>query len=213
MNFKTSYTLTMFAKKRIKCHHHDVISILVGNLLGNGHAEKRKNATRFHFHMSSKNAEYIFWLYSFFMEKGYCSTVKPKVKKQIHKNNTVYYSIKFRTFSFSSFNYLYDAFYTVEKTKTVPLYIFNLLTEKAFSIWFMDDGGKSGSGVKISTENFTYSEVCLLQKAIFEKFSLQPTIQHHKDKYILYFPKSDMFRFSSIVKPHMLDCMLYKLHE
>lgn len=209
---KTVYTSTLFANKTIKSDTEHVISVLVGNLLGDGYAEKRNNATRFHIHMSSKNAEYIFWFHKFFMEKKYCSAEKPKVKKQIKKNNTVYYSIKFKTFSFSSLNWLYDKFYTHEKKKTIPADISSLLTEKALAIWFMDDGGKSGSGVKISTESFTYSENMELRKAIFQKFSLQPSIHHHKNKYVLYFKKNDMVGFNEIVKPHMLDCMHYKLH-
>ena len=173
--FRNFYTSTVFAKKRIGPHNEKVISVLVGSLFGDGYAEKRNNATRFHIHISSKNAEYIFWLHTFFTEKGYCSPNKPKVKKQIRKNNTVYYFIKFRTFSFSSLNWLYDFFYTPEekKRKIIPAHISSLLNEQALAIWFMNDGGKSGSGVKISTQRYTYSEISLLQKAIFEKFSLK----------------------------------------
>lgn len=191
---------------------HDVISSLIGSLLGLGHAEKRSNATRFHIHVKSKNAEYIFWLHKFFYSRGYCQSNKLKVSKTISKNNTVYYSIKFRTFSFSSLNYLYDAFYDTQKKKIIPTNISSLLTKKAFAIWFMDHGGKSGNCITISTESFTYSQMCLLQKAIFEKFSLKCTIQKHKDKHVLYFAKNDIPAFSDLLKPYLLDCMLYKLN-
>ena len=80
---KTFYTNRLYTEKRIGWHDKDTVSVLVGNLLGDGHAEKRGNATRLTVHMSSKNAEYCFWLHTFFKEKGYCSPQKPKIIKQI----------------------------------------------------------------------------------------------------------------------------------
>lgn len=207
-SFHTSRLLTV---QRIGPHDKDVYSLLIGNLLGDAYAEKRKNATRFHIHMSSKNAEYIFWLHTFFKKKGYCSLEKPKVKKQIGKNNAVYFSIKFRTFSFSSFNWIYDGFY-IESKKTIPIWISNVLTEKALAIWFMDDGGKSGDGLRICTHCFSYENHVLLQKALFENFSLKTSIHRSKDKYVFYIKKADKAHFSKIVKPHMLNCMFYKLN-
>jgi LAGLIDADG DNA endonuclease family len=222
---RTFYTSRLGSEKRIGPHNQDVISTIVGNLLGDGFAEKRNNATRFHIHMSSKNADYIFSLHLFFAQKGYCSLEKPKVKKQIGKNNRVYYSIKFRTFSFRSLNYLYDAFYenqiklqtqNLEKRwnvykKVIPENICNLLTEKAFAIWFMDDGGKTNQGYKISTESFSYKHHIILQQAIFQKFNVQCSIQKHKQKFILYFKKKDKEKLSKIIKPHMYTSMYYKI--
>lgn len=207
------YSISISSEKRIGPHDKDVISVLVGNLLGDGYAEKRKNSTRFQIHMSSRNAEYVFWLHKFFAVRGYCSAKKPVVKNQIGKKNTVYFSIKFKTFSFSSLNYLYHRFYCEnDKRKRVPTDIYKLLTPKALAIWIMDDGGKSGTGLKISTETFSLEDNLLLQKTFFEKFGIRPSIQHHKQKYLLYFEKNDLLSLSYIVKPHMLLCMYYKLN-
>ena len=71
------YTQNLFSKERIGPHNEDVISVLVGNLLGDGYGEKRKNSTRFQIHMSSRNVEYVFWSFKFFAEKGYSSRKKP----------------------------------------------------------------------------------------------------------------------------------------
>lgn len=208
---KTFYTNRLYTEKRIGWHDKDTVSVLVGNLLQDGHAEKRGNATRLTVHMSSKNAEYCFWLHTFFKEKGYCSPQKPKIIKQIGKNNTIYFSIKFRTFSFSSLNWLYDAFY-IKKKKTIPISIDTLLTEKALAIWFMDDPAKTHPGLRLCTQCFSYENHVLLQKALFKKFSLRTNIQRSKDKNVLYIEKKDKPLFSEIVKPHMLNCMLYKLN-
>lgn len=217
---KFFYSGTIFSQHRIGPHQEVVISTIVGLLLGNGYGEKRKNSTRFHVHMSSRNMEYINWLHLFFNQNGYCSKQKLRVAKQIGKNNKIYFSCKFRTFSFSSFNYLFDLFYKKEKTdqnieiyrKRVPKQIGELLTPRSFAIWIMDDGGRSGRGVKISTENFSLEDNILLQKSILERYNLRCNIQHHKDKYILYFPLDQLPVLEKIVKPHMIPCMYYKLN-
>ena len=202
----------VLAKQRIGPHQEEVISTLVGSLLGDGYAEKRSNATRIHIHMSSRNVSYINFLHRFFSEKGYCSKEKPKLSKQIGKENKIYFSCRFRTFSYSSLNYLYDLFYTKEGKKIVPLEIYKFLSPKALAIWIMDDGGKSGSGVKISTEGFCLEGVTRLQKVILEKYDINCTIQRHKEKYILYFPKSSLKTLSEIIKPYMIPDMYYKLN-
>lgn len=221
-------------KERIGVHHKDVISLLIGNLLGDGFAEKRSNATRFHFRMGSKNAEYIFGLHSFLKGKGYCSTDKPKVNKRIVRKNKVYFSIRFRTFSFSGLNYIYDSFYveqnliaqtdkdlaklclkssakSFKSLKVVPKNIPTLLTEKAFAVWFMAEGEKNGAGLEISIKQFSSSDRLLLQRALFERFNLDCNIQRHKDKSVLYFEKKNKEKLSKIIKPHMYKCMYYKL--
>ena len=215
---KHFYTQRIATEKRIGPHDKEVLSALVGHLLGDAHGEKRCNKSRFTVHIQSRNAEYIFWSHKFFVEKGYCSPKKPVVKKQIGKNNKIYYSIRFITFSFSSLNYLYDYFYKVDidsetksrYKKTIPTNIKKLLTLKSLAIWIMDGGSESGSGLKISTESFSLQENILLQQALYEKYSIKPSIQHHKDKYLLYFIKSDKILLYTLIKPHLLPCMHYK---
>ena len=205
------YTKRIAAKERIGPHQQQVISTLVGNLLGDGYMEKRKNATRMHIHMSSRNVEYINWLHLFFSEKGYCSVTKPKLSKQIGKGNKIYFSCKFRTFSFSSFTFLHDSFY-VKTKKRVPKNIYNLLSPRALAIWIMNDGRKSGAGIKISTESFCLQDVILLQTVIFEKFKITCIVQRHKSNYVIYFPKNQLSCVSEIAKPYMIPCMYYKLN-
>ena len=185
------YTSRIYSNTRIGPHNIDVISVLVGGLLGDCHAEKRNNSTRFTIHASSRNVEYIYSLHKFFYKNGYCSPEKPGTQKQIGKNNKVYFSIKFRTFSFTSLNFLHDIFYNENKEKIVPSEIHKLLNRQAFAIWFMDDGGRSGSGLKLSTDSFTYNDVVYLQKAIHQNFKIVPTIQNHKQTHVLYFKKEN----------------------
>ena len=212
------HTISLSAKERIGPHDQDVISVLVGSLLGDGYAEKRGNSTRFHIHMSSKNAEYVFWLHNYFAKKGYCSPTVPSIKRQIGKGNRTYFSIKFTTFSFQSLNWLYDLFYREKEAgkrakKCVPTLIKTLLTRRALAIWIMDDGGKSEDGLRVSTEGFSLEDNIVLQKALSDLFLIEPTIQRHTGKYLLYFKKSDYAKLSSLIKPYVLSCMYYKLKD
>jgi len=116
--------------KRIGPHNIDVISVLVGNLLGDSHSELRSGSPRFSLHMSFRNREYLNWLHTFFADRGYGSKIRPVFKKQIGKNGKIYYSGKFNLYTFSSLRWLYDLFY-IEKKKRIPTIIKDLLTPQA----------------------------------------------------------------------------------
>lgn len=203
------YSKNLLSSQRIGPHSIDVLSVLLGNLLGDAWAEKRSNSTRIHINMSNRNVEYLFWLYNFYRENGYCSDKKPKLNKQIGKKGQIYFSFKFRTFSFSSLNWLYDGFYC-SGIKKVPQNISELLTARALAIWFMDDGSACNSGVKISTQGFSHDDLILLQKALVLNFGLTTTLHRHGGKKVLYFSKIQAFNMLQIIKPYLITNMLYK---
>jgi ubiquinol-cytochrome c reductase cytochrome b subunit len=206
------YCNSLQATQRIGPHNEEVISTLVGSLLGDGWGEKRSGSSRFHVHLSSRNVEYLAWLQKFFYERGYCADTKPKMNIQVGPAGKIYRSCKFRTWSFRSLNWLYDSFYNQAGKKQISPEIGDLLTPRALAIWLMDDGSVSGSGIRISTDSFAFEEVISLQKAIRLKFDLETTVQRHKDKWILYFPKKELPTLVKIVKPNMIPSMHYKLN-
>ena len=195
------------ALNRIGPHNENIISIIVGSLLGDGWGEKRIHSTRFHIHASAKNIEYISWLQKILNNHGYCSNKKIKIIK-------IYYSIKIRTWSFSSWNYIYNEFYS-SKTKIVPTYEFLIthLTPLALAIWIMDDGSKDGSGLRISTNSFKKEEILRLQKVQLDRYNLSCTIRNQKEQFIIYIPKKEMNLLISIIKPYLVPSMLYKINE
>jgi hypothetical protein len=89
------------SNKKIGPHNIDLLSVLAGNLLGDGHGELRGNP-RFSIHMSIRNREYLNWLHKFYSDRGYCTTISPKFKKQIGKGNKIYFSGKFNTYTYSN---------------------------------------------------------------------------------------------------------------
>jgi len=200
------------AKNRIGPHNIDIQSVIIGNLLGDGWAEKRYNSSRFHLYMGSPNVEYLMWLHNFYAIRGYCSLNKPKISKKVSKiNNKIYFYYRFRTWSYSSFNWIYDLFYLSDGTKRVPSNIEELITPLALAIWIMDDGGAHNSGMIISTYSFQLDEIKLLQAVFFNKFGLKSNLLKKQEGYIIYIPKNQLSLLHSIVLPYMHPSMLYKL--
>jgi len=204
------------ARNRIGPHDKDVISLLIGSLLGDCYASKRYvEGTRFIFKQSIIHKNYLFWLYNFFFERGYCSKLKPRLYTRIikkDKESKVYYGYEFNTYTFRSFDWIYKIFYKKGK-KLISYKIKNYLTPLALAIWISDDGGWVGHGVRISCNAYTLEEVKLLIRILNENFGLVCTIQniYIKDRYSIYIKSQSIPLLKSIVFPHLHSSMLYKI--
>jgi ubiquinol-cytochrome c reductase cytochrome b subunit len=151
--------------KRIGPHNLDVISLLVGALLGDAGAERLMNGgVRFRFKQAHK--DYLLFLYHSLQSRGYCNTTLPTLKVS---EGLGYYL--FNTYSFTSLLWLYDSFYNDLKVKVIPLNIKDLLTPLALAVWIQDDGGRHGNGLRLHTHCFTRQEVELLMDALTQNFN------------------------------------------
>ena len=200
--------------KRIGPHNIDVIQVIIGSLLGDGHLEKRSKGigTRLIIEQTNQNVEYLMWLHKFFNNKGYCSSLKPKIFKRIRKNNVIYYGIKFNTYTFSSLNWLHETFYSKNKIKVLPLSLLNYyLNPMVLAIWFMDNGSKLGSGFKLATNCFNLLELGELCKLLYNNLNLNCSLHKDKLSWTIYIKKSSAKDFAKLIEPYMLDSMKYKL--
>ena len=224
LNRLSYYYRTIFTGKtsveRIGPHNIDIISMLIGSLLGDGHLEKRKKGvgTRFKFEQSSDNIEYLMWFHSYLSQRGYCNTNKPKLKIRIRKNGIIYYHYSINSFTFSSLNWIHDMFYKEiegKYIKIIPDNIEQILNPISLALWFMDDGSKLGKGAKIATNCFTKTELIKLCQILKNKFNITVTVLLRpggvNKGYTLYISTSSMPTFSEIIKPHMLPSLYYKL--
>jgi len=202
-NFHSS-TLKSF--ERIGPHDKIIYNIIIASLLGNASAEKRKDSTRIQFHQSSMNMEYLFSLYKKFQERGYCSDNKPKTTKEIGKNNKIYYSYKFKTFSFSTFNWIHELFYPENNIKRIPQNIKEFLSPQVLAIWIMDNGA-----IIISTNYYNEEDINLLQQSLLENFGLLTNKDKKGSQLRLYFPKNQIENLLKIVKPFMVESIYYKI--
>ena len=219
-NFNKVKANKLTSHQRIGPHNIDIISIIIGSVLGDSHLEKRSKGlgTRIIFEQSNKNVEYLMWFHNYLSIRGYCNSKRPKLFIRIKTDNKVYFHYRINSYTFSSFNWLHEMFYSLNtKTnkfvKIIPLNIESYLTPLALAIWFMDDGSKLGSGVRIATNNFTLEEVQFLCNVLYKKYNITATTHvGGKDKgYVLYIHKKSVSLFTSIVKSHMLPSLYYKL--
>ena len=205
--------------ERIGPHSKEIISIIIGSLLGDGHLEKRKQGvgTRIKFSQSSANVEYLMWFYQYLSSRGYCSKKKPLLKKRIREGGQVFYHYRINSYTFTSFNWIRNIFYKENGglKKVIPVEIKEYLTPFALAIWFMDDGSKLGKGAKIATNGYELSELKSIIIILKDKYNLEAT--YHKGAinkgHTIYIPSKSMKLFSSIVKPYILPSMLYKIQK
>lgn len=206
--------------KIIGPHSLEVLSVIVGSLLGSSIIRRSVEGTRLCFRQSVINKEYLFWLYNFFYSRGYCSNLEPrmytrKLKKSgggehlLVKN---YYGYEFNTFTFRSFNWIYEMFYKKGK-KVISSNIGQYITPLALAVMIMDDGGWANPGVIISTNSFSLEEVQILSNILRNKFNLDCTVKKIGmiDKYSIYIKGSSVPTLRKWVLAHIHYSMHYKL--
>lgn len=174
---KTNNISRLRSDLRIGPHNLDVISILVGSILGDSHLEKRKRGigTRIIFEQCNRNIEYIMWFHKFFAIRGYCTTDKPKLTTRIKKNNKVFYQYRVSSYTFTSLNWQHEMFYVYIDSRPVKIILLDLspyLTPLALAIWFLDDGSKINKTIRIATNCFNISDLEFLCKLLKEKSDL-----------------------------------------
>lgn len=202
------------ADKRIGPHNKLVLDIIFGSLLGDGHAERRiqGNGTRITFYQEATHVSYLLWLHNLFSELGYCNLNIPKIQTRLGKKGVVRKIIRFRTWTFSSFNWVYDLWY-INGVKVIPSNIGEFLTPLALAIWICDDGGKVSQALKLSTNSYTYSECLFLVSVLYDNFKLKASVQSAGviDQYHIYIWKESMPLLREIVLPYVHSSMKYKL--
>lgn len=218
-NNSSKKRLPTFPLNKIGPHNLNVLSVIFCTLLGDAHAQKRRNTTRIHFRQCSEHNEHLFKLWEFFSEKGYTSPFKPVVKSYIHKKTKkVIYHYAYETYSYASLNWVYDLFYK-DKIKSVPKCISDFLSPKGLAIWIMDDGNnESLGGVRLNTQSFTYEDISFLCKVLFNKYNLVCSINKakiskktNKQMYVLYIKKESKPLLQKLVLPFLVPSMYYKV--
>jgi len=82
----------------------NILSILIGSLLGDGTMERDGNGSRFAFYQEKTHGEYLLWLHKTISNLGYCKKNIPVIQTRSGKNGELRYIFRFRTYTYSSFN-------------------------------------------------------------------------------------------------------------
>ena len=206
--------------KRIGPHNYDILSLVIGSLLGDGSMEKCSNGSRFVYYQAKINGEYLLWLHNVISSLGYAKKELPKLYSRkgsvLADIDEIRYYYRFRTFTFSSFDWIYDSFYPNRSRKVIPNFIDIYLSPLALAVWMMDDGTSfKNKGFKFSTNSFTLNEIHYLALVLKNKYSIDSTI--HKsglnNQYNIYIPKSSFNTLKKIVTPHFHPTMKYKINN
>lgn len=104
-------TAKVRASKRIGPHNMDILSVLIGSLLGDASAEQHGDGTRFCFQQEGSHSAYLLWFHSYVAELGYCTTNIPSILTRLGVNGQIRQVVRFKTFTYTSFNWVLDAFY------------------------------------------------------------------------------------------------------
>lgn len=96
--------------------------------------ERYGNGSRFAFYQSKLHGEYLLWLHQVISSLGYAKPELPQLTSRVGpRGGEIRYYYRFRTFTFSSFNWIHEAFY-VDRKKVVPKIVENYLTPLTLAI-------------------------------------------------------------------------------
>lgn len=194
--------------------------VLVGILLGDGCLRKLDSHAFLKYDQSIVRKDLVYFVYLLFQDfVGSSPNVRIK--------GGAPHSTSFRTYAHHLFDVYDGQFYKEDpygnRRKVVPHLLQKWITPISLAFWFMDDGSKNGSGgYYLHTENFYVHECKVLQSILRKKFQVETTLQKDtktlpgggtKVYYRLYIPMSSVMRWNELVKPFVLSCCRYKLHE
>ena len=197
----------------------DIISIIYGSILGDGHAEKIKGGkgTRILIQQEYSNISYLYYLHNIISNLGYCNSNIPKIKLRLGKKGKIKYYLKFNTWTYESFNYIYNEWYIQNNSgniKIIPKSLELYLTPLALAIWIIDDGCKFNKGLKLATNCFKYNEVLYLIILLDKKYNIKASIKKSNNlQFIIYIWVESIPLLAKIVSPYIIPSIKYKLNN
>lgn len=211
MPLNSTFIKKIKGDKRIGPHSIDIISIIFGSLLGEGDVERKKDGTRITFFQEAMHVKYLHWLHNQLAICGYCNPTEPKIDKRLGKKGKVRKIIRFATWTYSSFDWIYEEWYK-DGIKRVPPSIEEYLTPKGLAIWIMESGVKDSKGLCLKSLH-SYVDCLLLVQVLHQNFGLKAIIKSTgvSSLYRVYIPKESMADLRNKVGPFIIPSMKYKL--
>lgn len=197
---------------------NEAMQIIIGILLGDASAESRSPGTARITHSQEipKNAAYAIWLHEYLSKLGLCNPILVE-KTRTSATGRVRRYYKFNTYTFKEFFELRQRFYQ-NGIKIIDFELLELyLTPLALAVWISDDGGSSGSGVKIATNCFSKEETTKLCAMLNRKFGLvcnpngsgEPTGK----QWHIYIWKESVPLLQNLIGDLLVPSMWYKINK
>ena len=219
-----------------------IISGMLGDFWADKIPGKALNSVRFNIEQSISNTAYIHYLSLLFYKLGYCSRPVPslivKTPVSLHNFNLTSsrslaetrgkggqiptegdsrvekrFNYKLTLFTFSSFTWIYDSFYTIVEgspKKKVPYFIDNYLTPIGLAHLVMQTGVKENEVLTLSlreTNFINIYEFNLIKEALLNKYNIESDIglnrKGYESKISIIIQNSSFLNLSKIIAPHM----------
>jgi hypothetical protein len=194
------------------------LSIMTANMLGDGSLQRTKTTTaaRFSICVGPKTLTYLYIIFDI-VYGAYCNT---GIREYVTSKGYVQYS--FTTLTDPIFTALHDIWYvfdplTLQYTKSIPLFIAELMNLIVLALWIIEDGFFDNHGrtktVVLCTESFTYAQCVLLQEALLGLGILTTLKMRNKAKnaYRVRISKRSMPLVRCLALPYMPAQYHYKL--
>lgn len=181
-------------------------SILVGSMLGDGRISKSVHVARYMENHADNQKDYLEW-----KSKEWGSWVQLGLRPVMWVlQEEEYEGWRVETVSHASLLPWHELFYPEPGPKQLQPQVVDLVDALALAIWFMDDGS-AGWWPRITFGMRPESRE--VAETIFRKFSLNPRWDLKKDPTgeFIFEGEDQANLLISLIRPHMPECMQYKL--
>jgi len=169
--------------------------------------------------VDSERQEEEFLIHLFSLFKSYCFMVEPGKRIELYgERKGLIKSFWFKTFSFYSFDEIWNLFYIKSNDKAIKTIqeglILNHLTDRGLAYWIMGDGSlqKDRKTMILHTQSYNKNENLILSRELNEKFGFSSEVILHKKKYfVVKFNSKDALTLQNLIKPYIIESMKYKI--
>lgn len=184
---------------------------IVGTVLGDGclYRDSAKSNFKLSFGHCEEQKEYLEWKITQMSPfiNGYTKSIDKR-------GNSVMYQA--RTINHKDLNMFANMFYDEKRIKHVPDNLDMYFTPLSLAILIMDDGNlNAGVNMRIATMGFTKEENEKLQDYLKRCFDINSKVMEFNYKTKKYYQitlnKKNTQKLSDIVRPHIIECMKYKI--
>ena len=201
-------------------------SVLIGTLYGDGwltHSSKNKNNYRGGFSHKIQNKDYVKYKKSLLEKHCNKLILKEKVNhnfigRDINAQSQIYVNLKSNPYLSILYKDLYKRFENNRHIKKIDNDTLKYFTDISLALFFQDDGSKIINKVKnfysykIVMYDFDKESIENFQNFLLKKWNLKTTIQYCKIcGYTIYIKSESKLKFYYLIKPYIVQSMLYKL--
>ena len=204
-------------KTKLPALSFELTEIAIGMILSDACMYTKSNHALIKFEQGYIQEEFLIHL--FYLFKSYCFMVEPGKRIDLYgERKGLIKSFWFKTFSFYSFDEIWNLFYIKSNDKAIKTIqeglILNHLTDRGLAYWIMGDGSlqKDRKTMILHTQSYNKNENLILSRELNKKFGFKSEVILHKKKYfVIKFNSKDALALHNLIKPYIFESMKYKI--